>query len=354
MQKGRASGHHRAPKGRPQIYKESHKKMNAKQNRTALEEPVSCPEPDVDSLAECRNDIEGLAQLSSQLIASVGNQAEISRRFTERLLLLEQRLQAMETVRQHSAVYVGEHTALTWVLNRYKMYVDTRDKAISVHLLTEGGWESDTTHLLANIVTAGMKVVDVGANMGYFSLLLADRVGPGGFLWAFEPDPGNFQLLRWNLDVNGFTPRTQVFSIALFDRRTSVRLWQNSENLGGHSVLTGDSAQMEGDAVTVDAAPLDDYTTGPIDVMKIDAEGSEPFIWDGMRHLIARSPNLRILMEFDPVQIRGKGRDPRSFLDAIRRDGFQIQRIFPDASLHPVVDEALARGPLVMLHLSHE
>jgi FkbM family methyltransferase len=321
---------------------------------TAVEEPVHSEAPAADPVQECRRDLEGLANLTSQLIANAGGQTQVSQQLTERLLMLEQRLASLQSTRQHFAVYMGNDTALTWALNRYKMYVDTRDKAISVHLLTEGGWEPDITRLLGGMVKPGMKVVDVGANMGYFSLLMADRVGPGGYLWAFEPDPRNFELLEWNLNVNGFLRWSKPFRMAAFNRRTEVRLWQNPVNLGGHSVLTGELPEVEGSVVTVDAVPLDNCISTPIDVMKIDAEGSEPFIWEGMRQTIERSPNLRILMEFDPVQIRGKGRDPRAFLDRIGQDGFRIQRIRPDSTLCAASQEQLARGTLVMLYLSRD
>lgn len=328
--------------------------MNQESVVTGAEELVATKTPAADSLAECRRDIDTLGEVASQLIANASGQAQVNQRLAERLLLLEQRLLTAGNSRQRFAVYVGDHVALTWVLDRYKMYVDTRDKAISVHLLTEGGWESDITRLLASMVKRGMKVVDVGANMGYYSLLLGDRVGPQGFLWAFEPDPRNFELLTWNLDVNGFTPWSKAHRMAAFDRHAQVRFWQNPVNLGGHSVLTKDSGDVQGTVIMVEAAPLDNCIPGPVDVMKIDAEGSEPFIWDGMRQTLERSPNVRILMEFDPAQIRGKGRDPQAFLDRIHRDGFGIAKIRPDASLCSAGDDELAQGSLVMLHLNRD
>ncbi len=319
---------------------------------TTAEEPVNVEVQEADSLAACRRDLDGLAGLTSQLVTNACGQAQINQRLTERLIALEQRLLSAGNSRQHFAVYVGDHVALTWALDRYKMYVDTRDKAISVHLLTEGGWESDITRLLASMVKHGMKVVDVGANMGYFSLLLADRIGPGGRLWAFEPDPRNFELLTWNLDVNGFTPWSKPYRVAAFDHRSRVRFWQNPINFGGHSVLTEDSGEVAGTVIEVEAMPLDEVIASSVDIMKIDAEGSEPFIWDGMRQTLRRSLSLRILMEFDPAQIRGKGRDPQAFLERIHQDGFRVERILHDASLRPASDEELAQGSLVMLHLS--
>jgi FkbM family methyltransferase len=318
----------------------------------AVAEPPQPEAPVAETLAECRRDLDAVATVAAQLITNANGQGEINRRLTERLLAIEQRLLSVERSHQHFAVYVGDHVALTWALDRYKMYVDTRDKAISVHLLTEGGWEPDITRLLFTLVEPGMRVVDVGANMGYFSLLLADRVGSSGLLWAFEPEPRNFQLLEWNLNVNGFTPRSRALRIAALDRRAQVRLWKDPLNFGGHSVVAGANSNIAGEILTVDAAPLDDCIDAPIDVMKIDAEGSEPLIWDGMRRIIERSPRLRVLAEFDPVQIRGKGRDPLAFLARIREQGFEIKRIRFNATLASCTDDELANGRLVMLYLS--
>jgi len=271
--------------------------------------------------------------------------------FPERILSVEEILGPHRAHNRRTAVWLEDGLALTTVLAGYKMYVDTRDKAISVHLLTEGRWEPWITTFLDRRVKPGMHVADVGANMGFYSLLFADRVGPAGRVWAFEPDPQNFRLLEWNLDANGFTPRSKALRLAAFDRRAQVRLSQETANLGGHSVLPEGAAAAPGAFLTVDAAPLDDCIDGPLDLMKIDAEGSEAFIWDGMSRLLAESPQLEIVMEFDARFIASKHRDPLAFLARIRGDGFSIARIRADAELETLSDAELTRGPLAMLYL---
>ncbi len=272
--------------------------------------------------------------------------------FPERILSIEEILGPHRAQSRRPAVYLDDELALTIALGRYKMYVNTRDKAISVHLLTEGRWEPWITEFLSRLAKPGMNVADVGANMGFYSLLLADRVGPAGRLWAFEPDPRNFRLLGWNLDANGFAPRAKAFRLAAFNRRAQVRLSQETVNLGGHSVIPEGSAAAPGTFLTVDAAPLDDCIAAPLDLMKIDAEGSEPFIWDGMTRLLAESPKVQIVMEFDPRFIASKGRDPLAFLARIRAAGFSIARIRADAALENPSDEELIGGALSMLYLS--
>ncbi len=101
-------------------------------------------------------------------------------------------------------VYLGGHSAIARVLGRYRMFVDTRDLSISVHLLTEGYWEMWVTEAMLAVIKPGMTVLDIGANLGYFTLLMADLVGPDGRVLAFEPNPEMAGCLRQSLAVNGF------------------------------------------------------------------------------------------------------------------------------------------------------
>jgi FkbM family methyltransferase len=286
--------------------------------------------------------------------ANTKHAPEAASRFPERVLSIEEILGPHRADASRTAVYLDDGLALTTVLGGFKMYVDTRDKAIAVHLLTEGRWEPWITRFLERRVRPGMHVADVGANVGFYSLLLADRVGTAGRVWAFEPDPQNFRLLEWNLDANGFTPRAKAFRLAAFDRRARVRLSQETVNLGGHSVLSEGAEAAPGTFVEVDAARLDDCIPAPLDLVKIDAEGSEPFIWDGMCRLRAESSHLEIVMEFDARFIASKRRDPSAFLAQIRGEGFSIARIRADAELETVSDTELIEGTLSMLYLRRD
>ncbi len=82
------------------------------------------------------------------------------------------------------AVYLGENLALTRVLDRFKMYVDARDISLAPHLLLDGYWELWNTKVFRQLLRPGMHVVDVGANVGYYTLLAAAGVGPRGRVHA--------------------------------------------------------------------------------------------------------------------------------------------------------------------------
>ncbi len=88
---------------------------------------------------------------------------------------------------QAQPVYIGDHTALCRILGRYKFYVDTRDRGFGSNVLLDGFWEMWLTMAIARAVKPGMVAIDIGANFGYFSLLMADLVGPEACWWRSSP-----------------------------------------------------------------------------------------------------------------------------------------------------------------------
>jgi hypothetical protein len=85
-----------------------------------------------------------------------------------------------------------------------KMYVDSSDIGVAPFLLEWGFYEKYETALFKRLVKKGMVVVDIGANIGYYTLLAAHLVGDKGKVFAFEPDPNNYDLLCKNIEVNGY------------------------------------------------------------------------------------------------------------------------------------------------------
>ncbi len=97
------------------------------------------------------------------------------------------------------AVYVGNNTALTRTVHGHKMLVDSRDISLTPHLLLDGDWEPWIAKVVRRHVRPGTVAVDVGSNCGFYSLLLAEGVGPTGRLFAFEGNPRMAELTRKNL-----------------------------------------------------------------------------------------------------------------------------------------------------------
>lgn len=236
---------------------------------------------------------------------------------------------------------LGDHTALCRVLGRYKMFVDTADTGLSSHLLLDGFWEMWVTEAMLGFVRQGMVVVDIGANLGYFTLLLADLCGTSGQVHAFEPNPALLGRLRRTLAVNGFGPRTHVHGVPLSEQDgLEVQLVvPDGEPKNGHIVAAGPA--MAGTA-TMRTRRLDSIEgLDRVDFIKIDAEGAEEGIWRGMRGILDRKQPLSIFLEYT----KNRYSDPEGFLNEILSGGFNLAAIDPVRGVGPVSVEQVLAGP---------
>lgn len=220
--------------------------------------------------------------------------------------------------------YLGEDTALCRSLGRYKIFVDTRDVGLSSHLMLDGYWEMWITETLVSSIGAGMVVADIGANVGYFTLLMADLVGPDGSVHAFEPNPRLAQRLVNSIAVNGFADRVELHEVALgeVDGEHAVLVVPPSEPKNGYMIPFSGELPEHGTLVPtarLDARP--DWSR--IELAKIDVEGAEQFVWAGMQGLLAGSMLKTVILEFTP----GRYPDPGAFLDTICTSGFSLAYI---------------------------
>jgi FkbM family methyltransferase len=251
-------------------------------------------------------------------------------------------------------MYLGNSLALCRVMNSFPMYVDTRDIFLATRLLLSGEWEPGETQLMLRLVRPGMTFVDVGANFGYFTLLAAAGVGETGRVYAFEPEARNLEILDRNLQLNGYLDRVKVFRNAVLDGPKKVQLHRNRRNFGNHTLYVTDRQNAEPEPIAVDAVALDDAVEGAADFIKIDAQGSEPLIFRGMRKLMARSPRLVILAEFNLPALQAAGFAPRDFLRELSGYGFAINSVTPQATWVPVNQELLLQQRLSTLLLTRK
>lgn len=251
-----------------------------------------------------------------------------------------------------SVVVLHDHTALVRAVNGLKIYVDTEDAGVAPHLLTGGEFDPHITKVLEDLVQPGMNAVDVGANCGWFTLVMAARLGPSGKLDAVEPDSNHTKLMNMSLAANGFADWVRVHSAAAVESDRPVHLYRNPVNRGNHCIHVKSAEGMR-EKVPVPGIAMDSILTHPIQVMKLDAEGSEPLVLAGMRQTLARSPELKIVMEFYPELIQQGGADPAKFLQEIAVMGFRYRLITMAGKLescHP--DYLLSEGQISNLLLT--
>ena len=154
-----------------------------------------------------------------------------------------------------------------------KMYLDPTDKVITPTILVIGNWEPAETAWFLRIVKPGDTIVDVGANVGYYTIIGSRLVGDKGKVYAFEPEPAKFELLEKNVRLNGLT-NVVLERKALSNRKGTLKLFIADKNKGDHRIY-----QPEGESrpsVDVEAVRLDEYFKDHkrrIDVLKIGHPG---------------------------------------------------------------------------------
>ena len=241
--------------------------------------------------------------------------------------------------RRHAqTVHLAEGTVLCRVLAKYLMFVDPHDLGVTPRLCLDGFWESWITGAVARNIPDGACCVDIGANHGYYTVIMADAVGRQGRVLAVEPNPRLSALLALSVEVNGFSAQTTIVQKAATDGRSPcVRLVVPTRR-GACATICREATSAD-EVVDVQAASVDELTGAwpRVDFVKVDAEGAEDLIWRGMRRTIERNKAIAIVLEF----VASRYRDPAGFVREIQKAGFILREIGHDSELADVSDEHL-------------
>jgi FkbM family methyltransferase len=203
------------------------------------------------------------------------------------------------------------------------LYLPDDDSIIRPYLEREGVWAPEITRLVRARVRRGMTFVDVGAHVGYFTVLAAKLVGPSGAVFAFEPHPRNFKLLSANTRRNGLE-NVKCFPFAVSDSEGDAELFEAESNTGDHRLYRSDDGYRR--ALRVRTVRLDSVSEirTPVGFVKIDVQGQEPAVMRGMEGLLRSSPDAIVALEFWPYGLRQTGVDPRGALGFYRGLGYDV------------------------------
>ena len=222
------------------------------------------------------------------------------------------------------------------------LLVSEHDRVVHHVLRDTGVWEKEESDALRGLLAPGMTFVDIGAHVGYMSLLAARAVGPTGRGIAFEPAPGNFELLQANL-VRHRAANVVAIPAAAWKETGRVTFSLDEFNTGDHRAY----ARAGAETFEVPGYALDDVIPGDmaIDVVKVDAQGTDHLALEGMASTLARC-RPRLLVEFWPPGIAELGDDPLAVLAFYREMGLSIavlgnDELGPDASAAAILDAAV-------------
>jgi FkbM family methyltransferase len=212
------------------------------------------------------------------------------------------------------------------------LFVDTRDALLAPSLLLHGLWEPEVTDWLTSTLKPGDVFVDIGANVGYFSLLAAKLVGTQGGVVAVEAHPRMAELLRRNIIANrvgAVSWHRAAWShpeLLTFHMRVNFAANSSTGSLDPASLADlGDSEEL----TEVQGVPVDDLLDQMhrVDVIKIDVEGAETRVMRGLTRTIATNPEVTVMFEWSPGQMKMLDDDPQELIDVFTNAGFRFRLI---------------------------
>ncbi len=212
-------------------------------------------------------------------------------------------------------------------VNGCRLFLDSSDP---LGFSTRENWEPFETEIVRRVVKEGNVVLDIGANIGLYTVVLSKLVGENGKVFAFEPCPQTFAILKKNVEFNG-CKNVVLVQKAVSDVKGICKLHICDSNAGANSLglnkLSGPSS------FDVERIVLDDFLAdycGKIDFVKMDIEGSEYSALKGMAKILKKSRRLKLFTEFNPPALKGCGASALDYLSLLFDNGFKLYNINED------------------------
>ena len=228
-----------------------------------------------------------------------------------------------------------------------KMILDLNDIGISRELAIYGVHEKNSTGEVKKIITQGMRILEVGANIGYYALLETSLAGSDGHLYAMEPSPYNFDLLTNNLKLNGLK-NYDLYKVAAGSQEGKAKFL-----LSGRSNLSTfiEREDLTGEEVDVEVVKLDNFLQGKkVDFIRMDVEGYELEILKGAEMSLSSGNKPKyFFIEVHSELLHKKNSSAREVLEFLGKYGYDIHKSFWRGSSKVVVSskEEMLKHPLL-------
>ncbi len=237
-----------------------------------------------------------------------------------------------------SPIAVGADRTLVRLASGEYICVDTSTFEALGYIL---GWqhEADVIRVFRTFLTQRSVVLDIGANFGLYTALSASIVRNSGRLYAFEGNPQVFECLQRTIVANHlyFNPNIVAANVLVSDQSGRGLLHYSAHLPSGGTMSDVKFAEGSQRTIEIDMTTIDDFLPSDLQVnlVKIDVEGHEPLVLRGMEKTIARSPNIRLIIEFAD-NLLARTVNARDFGDYIRSLGFAICRVLPNFKIRLV------------------
>ena len=267
---------------------------------------------------------EDLSKHPVQQIELISNRKTIKQSFSQLYLQTLEKLSAGHgLVRKHKSLRHIDNIIKKLLSSKF-VYINNSKMelfGIMTRLSLHGTWEKSETEIIKKIIKEGDYVLDLGANIGYYTLLFSRLVGDKGKVFAFEPDPKNFSVLKRNIELNNYK-NVILVQKAVSNKNGNTNLFLSDVNTGDHRLFADIKNKK---SIVIQTVKLDDYFKDlhkPISFIKMDIQGSEGLAIDGMKKLLSKNHKPTLLTEFWKYGLINSGIEPNSFLQNMSNLGF--------------------------------
>ncbi len=217
-------------------------------------------------------------------------------------------------------------------IGKYFLFLNPNDPVVSGAIFFNV-YEKSESHFIKSICYEGMNILDIGANIGYYTALFSQLAGDRGSVIAIEPDLESYKYL--SKSINSFNYKNVLsFRLAASDIKQKLPLFISKENRGDNRLYSTNQKRktIMVDCLTVDEL-LEENKIENLDLIKIDVQGYEPKVLKGMLNIVRSSKKLILLSEFWPEGILQAGESPNEFLTMLRKMQFQLFELKKDGFL---------------------
>ncbi|MGD0465834.1 MAG: FkbM family methyltransferase [Gammaproteobacteria bacterium] len=250
----------------------------------------------------------------------------------------------------------------TRLFNGMPIIVNKVDKIVCKSIRETGVWDPVETKAILPLFKPRQTVVEVGANYGYYTLLIAEKIGKSGKLISYEANPDVYKYLIKSVAMNHFRPpMVTVKNLAVADHKDTAVLVYGFDNIGGGFIsnIKDEKANCQNGngfiCHRVATTSLDeDLGNIKIDILRMDAEGSEYFILKGAKKILSNSPNAIIIMEWGQMHFQRVKININDFIELLKEQKYFIYNIVSPGYLINIGPNDLLKVELSNIVLSKQ
>tara|TARA_Y100001970_G_scaffold294299_1_gene450052 strand:+ start:7425 stop:8258 length:834 start_codon:yes stop_codon:yes gene_type:complete len=204
-----------------------------------------------------------------------------------------------------------------------RLYANSLDRFLAIIFWKLSLLEGFESKYLLKIIRPGWTILDIGANIGFYTIQFAKAVNKNGIVFAVEPANNNIDMLKKNIEINE-VKNVRIINKAISSKTDSGELFLSEGHSGDHRIYETNEKRESVivNTITVDAIVNNEKR---VDLIKMDIQGAEHLAIQGMNETIDRFPNIIIVTEFSPSMLNSSGGNPIKFVQYFVDKGFKIK-----------------------------